>query len=205
MCTVISSRNNLDTLLRGFLAGDHVAREKLPRVAERYVLKIARRLGPDLPDDLHYDVVNQAFLNLMLQKPASYNPARGAAGTFLKLMVRNALRQVRASNAPPGHVTRVRKLRGTALPVSAPSPIVVSLDELDEDNMPTSDRAIATIEARYDVEALLRRAPAELAVILSRVYLQGETVGYVASDVGVSRYIVSRQISEHMQEVRTAA
>jgi hypothetical protein len=204
VCTV-SSRNNFDALLRGFLAGDKSAREALPRVAERYVLKIARILGADLPEDLHREVVNQAFLNLMRQKPGSYNPARGAAGTFLKLMLRNAVRQVRASYIPPGYVTRIRKKKGTTASVTARGAGVTSIDELQQDEMPRVDGGIPVVEARHDAEALLRHAPLRLAITLRRLYLDGGTLKEVAVVAGISRFKLRRQIADFAQQVRLAA
>jgi len=204
VCTATSSHLKLDSLLRGFLAGNPVARDVLPRVAERYVLKIVRRIAADLPDDIHYEVVNQAFMNLTLQKPASYNPARGSAGTFLKLTVRNALRQVRATYAPPGHVTRVRRRKGSvAAGVAAPA--IVCIHELPDTNMPTVDGGVAVVEAQHDVEAILRRASPWLAASLKRLHFGEESMNKVAADVGISRFSLGRQIDEFARDVRAMA
>src|SRR5881398_2786179 len=108
----VPPRNNFDVMLMAFLNCDSAAREALPGAVRPYLLKIAWALARDLPEDLQREVVGQALLNLTLQKPASFNPARGTAVTFLKFVVRNAVRQVRARYACPGHVTRVRKIKG---------------------------------------------------------------------------------------------
>jgi len=202
---VVPSSHNFDPLLVAFLNRDPAAREALPRAVEPYLLKIARLLGGDLPEDIQREVVSQAMLNLVQQKPTSFNPARGNAATFLRLLVQNAVRQVRASYASPGHTTRRRKVKGTKVPVSAPCPAIVSLHELEVVDMPIVVSGTAAVEAQYDVEAVLRRAPGPLAASLKRLYLYGDGMDKVATDVGITRFTLRRQIADFFQEVRAAA
>lgn len=203
MCTAVSSRNDLDALLHRFLAGDHFAREELPRVARPYLRKIARRLGTELPDDIQQEVVNQALLNLTQQKPGNYDPERGTAKTFLRFMLQNAVRQVRASYAPPGHVTRVRRSKGAKGPIANVRAAHISpLHELNDADMPAIDGGIPAAEARHDAHALLRQAPTHVAASLERLYLQEHVLNDVAVDLGISRYSLSRQIAQFAEDIR---
>jgi hypothetical protein len=203
MYAAVSSRFNLDSLLRGFLAGDPATRETLPRVSERYVLKIVRRYAADLPEDIHREVMNQAFTNLLLETPASYNPARGSAGTFLKLIVRNAAREVRALYTPPGQVTRPNRTKKLWTEPSAP--LIIAMDDLAQTDVPCTDTAMAEVEARHDVEALLRRAAPWLATSLKRLYFDDVPMETVASEAGMSRFTLSRRIQAFATEVAATA
>jgi len=204
MFAATTCHHDLDGLLRRFLAGDVAAREILPKVAERYVLKIVRGLAADLPDDIHYEVVNQVFENLMLQKSTSYQPARGSAGTFLKLFIRTAIRQVRANYAPPGHVTRIRRKKGAPVTRVVP-PAVLSIDDLQEADVPSVDSGVSAVEAKHDLDAVLRRAAPWLAASLKRLHFGEESMNDVAADAGISRFTLSREIDEFAQEARAAA
>lgn len=203
MCAATPSHPDLDVLLRGFLAGNRAAREQLPRVADRYVRKIARRLASDLPEDIQEEVVNQAFENLVRQKPSAYRPGRGSPGTFLKFMVRAAARQVRASYTPPGQVTRVRR-RKTGVATTAVR-AVLCLDELNETDLPSTQDALAAVEAKHDVEALLRLATRTAARALRQVYLDERPMESAAADAGVTRFKMSRQIRESLEKLKAAA
>jgi DNA-directed RNA polymerase specialized sigma24 family protein len=204
VCTAASSHPDLDSLLRGFLAGDPVARQTLPRAAERYVLMIARRFAADLADDIHYEVMNQAFENLTHQKATAYCPTRGSAGTFLKLMVRAAARQVRATYARPGHVTRVR--RSNKLDAHARGQVVIiCLHDLDEAELPSVEGSVAAVEAKQDVENLLRLVTPSVADSLRRLHMEGQSMQEVAASAGVSRFKMSRQITESLKELQAAA
>jgi hypothetical protein len=206
MCTAVpTSHPDLNALLEQFLAGDARARDQFPRAARPYLIKFARRLARELPDEIQQEAVNQSLLNLTLQKPANYDPKRGSAKTFLRFMLTSALRQVRASYTPPGHMTRRRGPKGSMseLP-SLAVPHVRSLDDLDEADMPTIDGGITAAEARHDVRAILRYAPAHVATTLDRVYLQEHVLNDVATELGLSRYTLSRQVNEFTRGVRAA-
>jgi DNA-directed RNA polymerase specialized sigma24 family protein len=197
----------LHDLLQAFLAGDPVARNTLPRVAERYLTVIVRRLDPLLPEDLRGEVVNQALLNLLRQGPRSYRPASGSAGTFLGLLVRNALRQVRAMYAPPGQRKRVRPPKGGSAKQKS-GPVMITAqppEELVGPQEPAAPDDIAALEIRLDVDALLQRAPADVAEGLRRVYLEDQPMQDAAEALGVSRFVLSRKLSGYAESVRAAA
>ena len=100
MSTAAPALAGLDLLLRDFLAGDTLARDALPRDAHRFLLTIARRIGRGLPDDVLGEVVSQALENLLRMRSGAFDPQRGSAGTFLGLVVRTAVRTIRANYAP---------------------------------------------------------------------------------------------------------
>jgi len=203
MCTAVpTSHPDLSGLLEQFLAGDERARDQFPRAARPYLLKVARRLAPELPDEIQQEAVNQSLLNLTLQKPSNYNPIRGTAKTFLKFMLTSALRQVRASYTPPGRMTRLRGRKDSKSEASVAVSYVSSLDDINEADMPAIDGGITAAEARHDVLAILRYAPAHVATTLDRVYLQEHVLNDVAAELGLSRYTLSRQVNEFTRGVR---
>jgi DNA-directed RNA polymerase specialized sigma24 family protein len=197
----------LHELLQAFLAGDPVARNTLPRVAERYLTVIVRRLDPALPEDLRGEVVNQALLNLLRQDSESYHPGRGSAGTFLGLMVRNSLRQVRAMYAPPGQPKRVRERKDASPKQKAVLVTITAQPPEDVVDRPESiaPDEIAALEARLDVEAILERAPSDVAEGLRRVYLEDQAMQDAAEAMGVSRFVLTRKLARFAEHVRAAA
>lgn len=225
MSTAAPALAGLDLLLRDFLAGDTRARNALPRDAHRFLLTIARRIGRGLPDDVLGEVVNQALEYLLRMRAGAFDPQRGSAGTFLGLVVRTAVRTVRANYAPPGEVTRQRKPRQSigadVETASAPT------DEMPADEAPAGEAEIEQdqeadavafdieavdpqnaawlIEVRHDVRSLLQRAPPLVAAGLVRVHAFGDGLGEVALELGVSRFALNRQINRYLAVVRAAA
>jgi hypothetical protein len=225
MSTAAPALAGLDPLLRDFIVGEPLARNAFPRDAHRYLLTIARRIGRGLPDDVLVEVVSQALENLLRMRPGAFDPQRGSAGTFLGLVVRTAVRTVRANYAPPGEVTRQRKRRQpgegdaeTAVASADEPPTdetqagVVWIDQDQEAEPAVFDieavdpkNTAWLIEVRHDVRILLQRAPRLVAEGLVRVHACGDGLGEVAADFGVSRFVLNRQINRYLRDVRAAA
>jgi hypothetical protein len=228
MSTAAPALAGLDLLLRDFIAGEPFARNAFPRDARRYLLTIARKMGRGLPDDILLEVVSQALESLLRMRPGAFDPQRGSAGTFLGLVVRTAVRTVRANYAPPGEVTRQRKPRqpsstdveAAAIPtdeVSSELNDETPADEAEIDQDQEVDAVAFDIEAvdprnsawlievRHDVRSLLQRASPLVAEGLVRVHACGDGLAEVALDLGVSRFALNRQINRYLRDVRAAA
>jgi DNA-directed RNA polymerase specialized sigma24 family protein len=201
MPTATSPGNDL---LIDFLAGDPVARDVLPERIQRFLLKQARRLGRDLPDDLQEEVAQQAFENLLRQSPKSFDPDRSSALGFIKLLVRNAVYQVRAMYAPPGKRTRLQRVdRLKEIVVFTAQPTTVQLEEVDPDSTASADDPAKGAELRHDAAVVLRLASIPVRTGLVRVHLQEHTLQEVATNLGIDRFKLGRQMMAFADEVRS--
>ena len=102
-------------LVSGFLAGDTKTRQKLARTMEerfrKQLLKMVGEVAPDLARlDHSKDVVQQTY-ELLVRKPEGhFDPTRGTAGDYFKVLMRNAAQPVRAAHTPPGQRTRAYRV-----------------------------------------------------------------------------------------------
>jgi len=185
-----------DCLLR-FQARDALVTDEFETLIPPYLSNLSRRIAPQLPTDLHQEVVQQTCLNLLGNSRMKFNPKRGSAKMFLVLAVRNALRQVRADYCPPGQPTRRSNRNSEA--TEQPSHRCISIEELDEEV--GSDASELEIIARCDADSLLKLAPEEVVIALERIHYWGDTITEVADDLKVSRYKLSRQIAAYYSQV----
>ena len=73
-----NQRARVAGLIVGFLAGDPYAREALPRETAADLLRIARRVAPDLETrGLADDVASEVFRLLLSRSAGHYDPDRG--------------------------------------------------------------------------------------------------------------------------------
>lgn len=183
-----------DQSLLDFVAGVQPAAETFPTTARPLMKTFARYAAPELPPDVHDEVVSQS-LEYLIEYGKQFQPARGTAKSFLKLMTEQAARKVRADYCPPGCRTRLdRRDRRCA------QRKVVPLSDIEIENPHGVEELDVTCEAR----ALLRRAPAKIARALVLIYFAGETVSAAATAVGMSRFALSREISRFTRTVREA-
>lgn len=161
VCTAAPRRADFDQLLPAFLTGDAQARNALPRAAKNYLLTVARQYGADLPEDLLGEVVNQGFLKLLALGPGDFDPEVRKAGTFMGLVVRDAIRQIRAAYAAPGQPKRNRKRR--AHDQSDEPSTVADLISDHEHVGATDEIAVDTVAVDGIVEPLTTIVSAETA------------------------------------------
>lgn len=185
----------LNRLLAGFVSRDDKAAEEFKKVASPIVRGLARRFGPDLPADIIDEVVSETYLLLLGRPGRSFDPARGSAREFLFGIVGNAVKNVRASNRPPGLPTRRRKDEPERMGTS-----VITFDELlhsgDQRLLPD----VRQIEARSDAQALLGTVASVFAAALIAIHIRGENASSVSRRLGVSRF----QINRALQRTRSA-
>jgi DNA-directed RNA polymerase specialized sigma24 family protein len=193
----------IEGLLSRFVRRDPTAEREFHDLARPFLMMLARRYGRFLPPDQHEDVVHQALTLLLGGSGRKYNAARGSARTFLRLVVRRAVREVSAACANPGSRTRPPKRVAiqserplTAAPASTESPP-------DETDVVAVDDPARDFEIRHDVEAVLATAPPDVAEALNRIYIQDIPATRVAAAMNISRYAVGRKIDKFVETFST--
>jgi DNA-directed RNA polymerase specialized sigma24 family protein len=177
--------------LAGFQARDPHFDEQFHELLRPYLVSLARKLARDLPDDLQEEVVQQTSLDLIGNSRTKFDLRRGSAKAFLFYSVCNALRTVRANYCPPGNPTRPKKSNNEC----ATAQSTVSIEQLGYELGTRS--AERQITARCEANSLLKKAPPRVAVALRRIHYIGDTLNEVASDLNLSRFKLSREISAY--------
>ncbi|HKU76124.1 MAG TPA: hypothetical protein VJR02_19600 [Pyrinomonadaceae bacterium] len=182
--------------LAGFQARDRHFDEQFYELLRPYLVSLARKCARDLPADLQEEVVQQTCLDLIGNSTIKFDVRRGSAKAFLFFAVCNALRTVRANYCPPGSPTRPRKSDDEYERANS----AVSIEELwYELGTGSAERQIT---ARCDANSLLEKAPRRVAVALTRIHYIGDTLNEVASDLSLSRFKLSREISAYFLGVQ---
>lgn len=177
--------------LSGFQAGAPHSFEQFDELLRPYLVNVARKLARDLPDDLQEEVVQQACLDLIGNSTTKFDLRRGSAKAFLFFAVCNALRTVRANYCPPGSPTRPKKSDDECETASS----AVSIEDLGYE---LGTRSVERqITAKCDANSLLKKASPRVAVALKRIHYIGDTLNEVASDLNLSRFKLSREISAY--------
>jgi len=186
--------------LAGFQARDPHFDQQFDELLRPYLVNLTRKLARDLPIDLQEEVVQQTCLDLIGSSTMKFDMGRGSAKAFLFFAVCNALRTVRANYCPPGSPTRPKKSKDEHQSSSA----AVSIEDLGyELGTRFSERQIT---AKCDATSLLKKAPPRVAVALRRIHYIGDTLGEIATDLNLSRFKLSREISAYclgVQNVHT--
>lgn len=200
-CTAELSAD-LDAHLIGFVQRDHQATEQFINVAKPYLLSLARNFATDLPRDLHEEIVEQVYVNLLGQTGAKFDTQRGTAKAFLYDVVRNATLQVRAQYCPPGQPTRNRKPladKGHKCDSQRKQLAAVPVTEIEE--LISTRNTANEIMARCDARTVLCKAPRRIAAALYRIYFAGDTLDEVAHHIGVDRFKLKRLINSYFIQV----
>jgi DNA-directed RNA polymerase specialized sigma24 family protein len=187
-----------DQSLLDFVAGTLPAAETFPSTARPLMLRFAWRTARELPRDLHDEVVSQS-LEYLIEYGSRFQPERGTAKAFLKVVTGQAARKVRADYCPPGCRTRLepRNQRHAR-------PEVLTISELEGEN-PEHPDALKDLDTTCVVREILLRAPTKIAQALVLIYFLGETVSTAAKAVGMSRFALNREITRFMRTEREAA
>ena len=193
-----------DECLLRFQRRDPAADDEFQLTIWPYLIKLSRKIAPYLPEDLHRDVAQQATLYLLTGY--NFNRQRATAKTFLRLVVRNAVRKVWADNRPPGLRSRRRKVAPSAESEESllrPEDLtsdVVPFDQLDEKTCAVSAHKV--LIARSEVESLLALADPLVAEALQMIHCDGEKLSEAASVLGVSRFTLTREISKFQSQMK---
>lgn len=210
---------SLDQLIVAALTGkSNRNHQRFGKEAERYALVVARAKAPDLAPDLHYEVAQQAMIELFKFGPRALVGTTGKA--LFRKAVLNAVRIVRANNAPPGERTRrqkepaaqltavdvasaridLRRVRRAGETGSGDPPAV--LENLPD---PRQEAAFDQIDNVIYVKRLLLQAPAPVERALRLIHFNEDPVEAVAETLMVSRFTLNRRLKAFYEGVRTAA
>ena len=195
---IASAREDLGDLMVAYLRGDAAARDRFPVAAHKVLTLLSTHHAWFLPKDLRAEIVNEAHL-ILLERPATFDPARAPARVFLRFVVRDAVKRVAASYCPPGWRTRMSNdeaehQRSTVLSLETHA-------ELGTDFADTRAEMVAYM--RCDLRTVFDRAPWTLASALRRIYYQEEPMASVAESIGVSRFTLMRQIRAFAKTFQT--
>jgi hypothetical protein len=209
----------LDVLITAALTGQPYSQQRLGAQARLYARRLSKSHASDLPDDLHEEICNQAFVELLNVSPAALATRTGKA--LFRRAVRMAIRSVRADYAPPGSRSRpnANASRQTVAAEDVGSIAdkqtvqrCMVLDEAGERSIdfdlfsdPDALAAQRNVEDRLATEQILRNAPREVGTALRLIYLDGEPVETVAICLGLTRFSLNRRIAAFCSSWRLAA
>lgn len=208
----------LDDLIKAALTGQPYNQRRLGTEAQRYARRLSNAKAPDLPEDLHEEICQQAFVELFRISQDGLDQRSGKA--LFRRAVLAAVRAVRASYAPPGQRTRSS--------TAQPSPRVAAEDvgriadraALERSRLPDEaggfiafDRFVDAragadlqqIEDALDVAALLKGASADIALALRMIHQDDEPVAVVAAVVAMDRFTLNRRLKAFCGAIRAAA
>lgn len=210
---------DLDSLITAALTGQPHNARRLQDEAERYARRLSKAKAPDLPDDLHEDVFQEA--QCIMVKIGAAGLAKRSGKELFRRAVLRAIRVVRATNAPPGVRTRWSS-QPVAAPVVAAEDIgrVADAREIERCSVPEQtgviidfdqfpDRgalqAFRQVEFEGDLIKLLKAAPTPVADALRMIHLEDMPVGTVAVLANMSRFALNRRIKAFTDIVQAAA
>ena len=208
----------LDDLIEAALTNKPYNQQRFGREVERYSRRISKARAPDLPDDLHVDIAQEALALLFKAGPAVLATDTGKAA--LRKAVLKAVRIVRASFAPPGERTRPSGSTKPGYVAAEDIGRVADVGDLkqsmfgedmnrsvDFDLLPDPQGAAATkqVEDRMEIDFILGHAPSLVARSLRLIHLDDEPVELVASAAQLSRFALNRQLKAFLSAWRVAA
>lgn len=224
----------LDDLIEAALTNKPYNQQRLGREVERYSRRISKARAPDLPDDLHDDVAQEAMALLFKAGVAALAADTGKA--VLRKAVLKAVRIVRASFVPPGQRTRpatgerTRVMAGKQMRVAASAELASVAAEdvgrmvdakaieratvgegvnraIDFDLLvhPDAEAAVKQVEERMEIDFILGQAPSVVARSLRLIHLDDVSVEAAAAAAHLSRFALSRQVKAFLSAWRVAA
>lgn len=208
----------LDHLIKAALTGKLYNQQRLGREAQRYARSLSNAKAPDLPDDLHDDVCQQAFVELLRAGPDGLVLHSGKA--LFRRAVLAAIRTVRAASAPAGQRTRrtkephhprvaaedvgrvadARTIERCTLSEGANS--FINFDLFADRR---ADLEMQRVEDAIDVKAILAKAPVQVALALRLIHFNDEPVEAVAGQIQISRFALNRRLIAFYETMQAAA
>lgn len=180
---------NENDLLLNFLSHEPTATDPFIKIMEPRFMRTARRIGRDLPEDIHGEIVQQTFANLLITRSTDFDPSRGTAWQFLIGKIWNAEKQVRLSY---GHPIR-RREKEEKRAIVAERPKFVSVEVAAELNLSTPNYQ-KILDGHMYVATVMRRVPPPLASALRLICYQNKTKKEAAMLSGLSRFQLQRQL-----------
>lgn len=211
---------SLNTLIEAAVTQQPYNHQRLGLQAKRYCTVISGKLCSDLPEDLHDDIFQQAFVELFRIGAGALERLSGLAAFRRAIFV--AIRIVRADYAPPGR--RTRKAREGAPPERVAAEdigwiaesedlqraTVIGTDsvahiDFDQFESPAAAAALKQVEDRIDADWALRRAPPSVASALRLICLDGVRVDTAAQAMGLDRFKLYREVAAFSAALAAAA
>lgn len=208
----------LDVLIEAAVHRRPYNHQRLGREVERYASRVSKARASHLAEDLHGEIAQDAIANLFAELPGAL--LEKTPRKLLRKAVLNAIRTVKANNAPPGERTRfysepthdrvapeeVTRIPGTKA-LDAATVREGEHTAVDVDRLPCPSAAAATqlFEDRFDVERLLDNASPLVSGALKLIYFDDRPLGEVADAVGISRFALNRKIERFCLPWRMAA
>ena len=177
-------------LLQSALAGNPYAAKVIESRLLPHLLILARKRAPNLPADLHEEIVQQAWLSVVSRSTDIWSSGQVDVRAYLAGVVRDAAKAVRANYRRPGQVSRFRRPSASSGPRQSAAP---PLDNVPEKNL-RRDGHLA-IEARLELNSLYERASADVRVALGMICEEGATLEEAAAATGQTRRTLSRRIA----------
>lgn len=186
--------------------------------ALKYTRSIVHRRAPDLAEDLHEEVCNEAIVQMWRRDLSGVTLA--TAKRTLRKSILKAIRIVRAKNAPPGVRTRHQKVPGKSRVAAEHIGMIAAgasakyraanegeRGEVDSGAVPDVTSAIVLdgIEQRIDIQKLLPKAPAPVERALRLIHLDDVPVAVAAEAVGLDRFALARVTKAFSSVARAAA
>ncbi len=183
--------------LQGFLARDPSSYQDFPFLIYPQLRRMAEQLAPDIPTDLQEDIVNETWVKLLEKSPTHYDVHRGSERPYIGLVMRDAVKRVRANYRPPGSLSRQRRQQELQSAISFEDQIERGVQFVNDQQASVEDRCLAT--------EILTHMDKPTAEALLRVYVRGERVQEVAAVQGRNRFQVSRDMKAAIQYWKEAA
>ncbi|WP_287201290.1 hypothetical protein [Mesorhizobium sp.] len=208
----------LDDLVEAALTNKPYNQPRFGREVERYSRRISKARAPDLPDDLHADIAQEALA--LLFKAGAAVLANDTGKAALRKAVLKAVRIVRASFAPPGQRTRAtagakpasiaaehvgRMVDAKAIERATVGERLNRAIDFDLLAHPDAAAAVKQVEDRMEVDFILGQAPSLVARSLRLIHLDDEPVEFAASAAHLSRFALNRHVKAFLSAWRLAA
>jgi hypothetical protein len=185
---------NENQLLIVFLEGDSIANYKFFEVMNPRILRTARSIAKDLPEDIQEEIAQQTYLNLLYTPANNFNPERGTAWQFLIGQIWNAEKQVRDAYGYPQRRKKKDLQSIESFTTAKQSPKIISIDTEKTVNLPSVNLE-KTLEGEFFVRTVIRKAPKPLASALKLICFQDNSKEQAAKAVRLSRFQLHRQIT----------
>lgn len=214
----------LDHLIQAALTGHPYNQQRLGNEAKRYSLRLSRAKAPDLPDDLHDEICQEAFAKLFTDGAEALTKHNGRI--LFRRAVLAAMRTVRANYASPGERTRPPKRTSAteqpalakiaaedvgriadAQTVESNTIIEGDFGHIDFDRFPDRQQQVEIyrVEFRVEADAAFRHAPPEVARALRLIHLGDNTIEEAAQQVKISRFVLKRRMDAFCSDMQAAA
>lgn len=205
----------LNQLLTAALTGQPYNQRRLGQHLALYALRVSMRRAWWLPIDLHEEIGQEAFADLW-QNKATLLANKTAKRAFRDCVVK-AARTIQANYAAPGKRTRSYKSNQKDKVAAEQVEYIASFlavapgDAADQDSglngfpCPTAAAERISVEAKMDVEVVLRSAPSVVRRALELIYFDAMPKQEAAAMLKISRFSLSRKIDTFCETWRQAA